>query len=96
MIGTALVAENESLKSFIGGCYTFDGHIADESDLYVDALDSKPETPATDAAIAEINKPIFEARPAGIAQCAEKSAGRKTLTTLTAASIGHARGTDNG
>lgn len=53
---SGLVAENEILKSFIGGCYTFNGHIADESDLYIDALESLPETPNTDAAIAEIRE----------------------------------------
>ena len=52
----ALAAENAGLNKFIAqSCYVFDGEQDELSDAYICAIDGKmPQTPATDAFLAEI------------------------------------------
>ncbi|HEI2789573.1 hypothetical protein HEK54_007655 [Escherichia coli] len=52
----ALAAENAGLNKFIAqSCYVFDGEQDELSDAYLCAIDGKmPQTPATDAFLAEI------------------------------------------
>ncbi|HID4130791.1 TPA: hypothetical protein ACXE8V_001092 [Pluralibacter gergoviae] len=56
-----LMAENAALKKFISqSCYSYDGDGRDVCDSYICATESPllPETPATEAAIAEIRNEI--------------------------------------
>ena len=54
----ALAAENAGLNKFIAqSCYVFDGEQDELSDEYICAIDGKmPQTPATDAFLAEIER----------------------------------------
>ncbi|EFK2828158.1 hypothetical protein OF098_002167 [Escherichia coli] len=54
----ALAAENAGLNKFIAqSCYVFDGEQDELSDAYICAIDGKmPQTPATDAFLAEIER----------------------------------------
>lgn len=54
----ALAAENAAMKLFIrGSCYVFDGEQDEISDAYICATDGgMPQTPATDAFLAEIER----------------------------------------
>ncbi|MHA5227732.1 hypothetical protein [Escherichia coli] len=53
---SALAAENAGLNKFIAqSCYVFDGEQDELSDAYICAIDGKmPQTPATDAFLAEV------------------------------------------
>lgn len=53
---TELAAENAAMKLFIrGSCYVFDGEQDEISDAYICATDGgMPQTPATDAFLAEV------------------------------------------
>ncbi|ENY6777107.1 hypothetical protein ACF0IM_004534 [Escherichia coli] len=55
---SALAAENAGLNKFIAqSCYVFDGEQDELSDAYICAIDGKmPQTPATDAFLAEIER----------------------------------------
>lgn len=54
----ALAAENAGLNKFIAqSCYVFDGEQDELSDAYICAIDGRmPQTPATDAFLAEIER----------------------------------------
>ncbi|EFD1130308.1 hypothetical protein ACCP44_000492 [Escherichia coli] len=53
---SALAAENAGLNKFIAqSCYVFDGEQDELSDAYICAIDGRmPQTPATDAFLAEV------------------------------------------
>ncbi|EKR6390383.1 hypothetical protein P8W35_000100 [Escherichia coli] len=53
---SALAAENAGLNKFIAqSCYVFDGEQDEQSDAYICAIDGRmPQTPATDAFLAEV------------------------------------------
>ncbi|EJC1903694.1 TPA: hypothetical protein L1N49_003713 [Escherichia coli] len=55
---SALAAENAGLNKFIAqSCYVFDGEQDELSDAYICAIDGRmPQTPATDAFLAEIER----------------------------------------
>ncbi|HHT5429753.1 hypothetical protein [Escherichia coli] len=57
----ALVAENAGLNKFIvQSCYVFDGEQGELSDAYICAIDGRmPQTPATDAFLAEVRAKAF-------------------------------------
>ncbi|ELI4483816.1 hypothetical protein Q7161_000891 [Escherichia coli] len=58
---SALAAENAGLNKFIAqSCYVFDGEQDELSDAYICAIDGRmPQTPATDAFLAEVRAQAF-------------------------------------
>ncbi|EIW7989984.1 hypothetical protein WKN36_002237 [Escherichia coli] len=59
---SALAAENAGLNKFIAqSCYVFDGEQDEISDAYICATDGgMPQTPATDAFLAEVRAKAFD------------------------------------
>ncbi len=73
----ALAAENAGLNKFIAqSCYVFDGEQDEISDAYICATDGgMPQTPATDAFLAEV-------RAQGVEMFSEKFGGGTPLSNM--------------
>ncbi|MEF9118741.1 hypothetical protein U9227_14485 [Escherichia coli] len=74
---SALAAENAGLNKFIAqSCYVFDGEQDEISDAYICATDGgMPQTPATDAFLAEV-------RAQGVEMFSEKFGGGTPLSNM--------------
>ncbi|ELR8813223.1 ead/Ea22-like family protein [Escherichia coli] len=80
----ALAAENAGLNKFIvQSCYVFDGEQDELSDAYICAIDGRmPQTPATDAFLADVRAVAFNDLCAAFARHA-KVAGLDDADTVT-------------
>ncbi|HCP1768263.1 TPA: hypothetical protein OCY54_002079 [Escherichia coli] len=80
----ALAAENAALKRFIkGSCYVFHGEQDEISDAYICATDGgMPQTPATDAFLADVRAVAFNELRAAFVRHA-KVAGLDDADTVT-------------
>lgn len=81
---TVLAVENASMKLFIRGCcYVFDGEQDEISDAYICARDGgMPQTPATDALLADVRAVAFDELRAAFVRHA-KVAGLDDADTVT-------------
>lgn len=80
----ALAAENAALNKFIAqSCYVFDGEQDEVSDSYICATDGgMPQTPATDAFLADVRAVAFNELRAAFVRHA-KVAGLDDADTVT-------------
>ncbi len=80
----ALAAENAGLNKFIvQSCYVFDGEQDELSDAYICAIDGDmPQTPATDAFLADVRAVAFDELRAAFVRHA-KVAGLDDVDTVT-------------
>ncbi|ELO3292006.1 ead/Ea22-like family protein [Escherichia coli] len=80
----ALAAENAGLNKFITqSCYVFDGKQDEISDAYICAIDGRmPQTPATDAFLADVRAVAFDELRAAFVRHA-KVAGLGDADTVT-------------
>ncbi|EHQ9038372.1 hypothetical protein ACEOS4_005111 [Escherichia coli] len=80
----ALAAENAGLNKFIvQSCYVFDGEQDELSDAYICAIDGRmPQTPATDAFLADVRAVAFDELRAAFVRHA-KVAGLDDADTVT-------------
>ncbi len=80
----ALAAENAALNKFIAqSCYVFDGEQDEVSDAYICATDGgMPQTPATDAFLADVRAVAFNELRAAFVRHA-KVAGLDDADTVT-------------